>query len=92
MFAYTYVLRCADRDLYIGSTDDIKRRIGQHQSGNVPSTAHRLPVVLIYYEACRSLTAAREREKQLKSGYGRQYLNRRLAYDLDDNPHTCPQC
>jgi len=80
MFAYTYVLRCADHELYIGSTDDLKRRVSQHQAGQVPSTSRRLPVELIYYEACRSLRMSREREQQLKSGYGRQYLNRRLKF------------
>src|SRR4051812_45163595 len=51
---YTYVLRCGDGDLYVGSTRDLKRRIAQHRAGQVSATAHRLPVVLEYYEACRS--------------------------------------
>jgi len=45
----------------------------------VPVTAHRRPVVLEYYEACRSEVNARRREKQLKTGFGRAYLKRRLA-------------
>src|SRR6266498_2615612 len=39
----------------------------------------RLPVTLEYYEACRSELKARLREKQLKTGFGRPYLKRRLA-------------
>ena len=75
---YTYVLRCADGDLYVGSANDLRRRIAQHRSGQVTATAHRLPVKLEYYEACQSELSARKREKQLKSGFGRAYLKRRL--------------
>jgi putative endonuclease len=78
-FAYTYVLLCADGDLYIGSTDDLRRRLTQHTSGYVAATAPRRPVQLVYYEACLSLEAARAREKQLKTGYGRRYLHQRVA-------------
>jgi len=78
MFFYTYVLSCGDGQLYVGSTTDLKRRVSQHQAGKVPATAHRLPIRLEYYEACRSETNARLREKQLKTGFGRRYLVNRL--------------
>jgi putative endonuclease len=76
---YTYVLRCGDGNLYIGSTGNLRRRIVEHQAGRVTATASRLPVTLEYYEACRSEDRARLREKQLKTGFGRAYLKRRLA-------------
>ena len=75
---YTYVLRCGDGDLYVGSAHDLRRRLAQHKTGKVRATAHRLPVTLDYYEACRSELKARLREKQLKTGFGRAYLKRRL--------------
>jgi putative endonuclease len=75
---YTYVLRCGDGELYIGSTIDLRKRIAKHQAGHVPATAHRLPVALEYYEACASELKARLREQQLKTGFGRAYLKRRL--------------
>jgi len=78
-FYYTYVLLCGDDHLYIGSTCDLRRRLQQHRCGNVPSTSSRLPVELVYYEACLSLSGARDRERQLKTGYGRKYLKSRLA-------------
>jgi putative endonuclease len=78
-FAYTYVLLCADKEWHIGSTSNLQNRIKEHGKGRVRATAHRCPVELIYYEACRSLNAAREREQQLKTGYGRAYLKRRLG-------------
>ena len=65
---YTYVLRCRDGNLYVGSTDNLRRRLTEHQAGRVPATAPRLPVMLEYYEACRSERGARLREKQLKTG------------------------
>lgn len=83
---YTYVLRCADGALYTGSTNDLRQRLKLHRSAKVPATAHRLPVVLEYCEACRSETAARLREKQLKTGFGRAYLNRRLAHPVTPRP------
>ena len=75
---YTYVLRCCDGDLYVGSALDLRKRLGQHRAGSVRATVHRLPVRLEYYEACRSEVKARLREKQLKTGFGRAYLKRRL--------------
>jgi putative endonuclease len=76
---YTYVLRCGDGDLYVGSALDLRKRFAQHRAGRVPATAHRLPVTLEYHEACRSEQKARLREKQLKTGFGRAYLKRRLG-------------
>jgi putative endonuclease len=72
---YTYVLRCGDGKWYIGSTGNLRRRIVEHQASRVPATASRLPVTLEYYEAGRSEVSARLREKQLKSGFGRAYLD-----------------
>ena len=80
---YTYVLRCCDGDLYVGSTLDLRKRLAQHRASQVRATAHRLPVTLEYYEACRSELKARLREKQLKRGFGRAYLKRRLQDKSD---------
>jgi putative endonuclease len=76
---YTYVLRCGDGNLYIGSTGNLRRRIDEHQAARVPATASRLTITLEYYEACRSKGSARRHGKQLKTGFGRDYLNQRLA-------------
>jgi putative endonuclease len=76
---YTYVLRCGDGNLYIGKTGNLRRRIVEHQASRVKATACRLPISLEYYEACRFEHGARLREKQLKTGFGRAYLKRRLA-------------
>ena len=79
MFWYTYILKSEkDKDLYTGSTDDLKRRKKQHNSGHVKATKHRRPLELIYYEACLSRNSARKREEYLKTAWGKRYLKRRL--------------
>jgi putative endonuclease len=75
---YTYLLRYCDGDLYVRSALDLRKQLAQHRAGQVRATAHRLPVKLEYYEACRSELKARLRAKQLKTGFGRAYLKRRL--------------
>ena len=80
---YTYVLLSeADRRLYIGATQDLRRRIEQHSAGRVGSTAYRGPLQLVYYEACLSPDDAYRRERYLKSGRGGRYLKQRLACTL----------
>jgi putative endonuclease len=78
-FFDTYVLSCADGKLYVGSTTDLRRRLAEHTDGKVSATSHRQPIELIYYEACTDEIAARLREQQLKTGFGRAYLKRRLG-------------
>ena len=77
---YTYVLRSEkDGKLYVGWSDSLKSRIQEHLKGKVVATRNRLPVVLVYYEACLSKEASIKREKQLKTGFGRSYLKKRLV-------------
>lgn len=79
MFYYTYVLKSRkDGKLYVGWTSDLKVRLKKHNQGKVESTNLRYPLDLIYYEACLTKDKAVLREKQLKSGFGRAYLKRRL--------------
>ena len=79
MFYYTYVLKSdIDEKLYIGWTVNLSRRFKKHTNGLVVSTKNRRPLKLIYYEACLSREKAIHREKELKSGFGRAYLKRRM--------------
>jgi len=78
---FVYVLKSKkDGKLYTGITNDIKRRIKEHNKGVVstPSTKNRGPFELIYFEKLKSRINAREREKYLKSGAGREYLKNKL--------------
>lgn len=64
---FVYILRCADRSLYIGETDDLDARIAKHHDGSACTyTARRRPVTLVYAEEYRNRKSSREREKQLK--------------------------
>lgn len=64
---YLYVLKSTkDSHLYIGSTNDLKKRFAEHNNGKVFSTKHRRPFNLIYYEAYSSEKDARMREHNLK--------------------------
>jgi len=81
---YVYILKSKkDNKLYIGYTNDLKKRIQQHNKGNNFSTAHRGPFSLVYYEAFKSQKEATTREKQLKkfkSSYGQ--LKKRIRHSL----------
>jgi len=81
---YTYVLMSEkDGKFYTGTTNDLKRRIEEHKNGLVFSTKHRLPVKLIYYEACLNKDDAFRRERYLKTGMGKRYLKNRLLNGLN---------
>jgi predicted GIY-YIG superfamily endonuclease len=61
-------VRCADRSLYTGITNDLQRRIDQHNSGTASRyTRSRLPVELVYREGCRDKSAALKKEYRVKS-------------------------
>jgi putative endonuclease len=76
---YVYVLRSGTgKNYYIGCTHDLRERLKLHQAGKVESTKCRLPLELIYYEACKDKRDAYRREKYLKSTYGHRYLKNRL--------------
>ncbi len=77
---YVYVLQShKDNLLYTGFTLDLKRRLKEHNEGNVSSTKKRTPFKLIYYEACLSQEDAIRREKYLKSTYGKRFIKNRLT-------------
>ncbi len=75
---YTYILKSKkDNKLYVGFTDDLKKRFQEHNNGKVDSTKNRKPFELIYYEACKSKIKALKREKYFKTGFGRKFLKER---------------
>lgn len=63
-----YILRCADNSLYTGVTNDLERRIKQHNAerGGAKYTRMRQPVSLVYTEACADRSSAQIREAALK--------------------------
>ena len=63
-----------DNKTYLGSTDDIERRVTEHNNGKTSSTKNRRPLKLIYQEEFETLMEARNREKFLKTRIGRKEL------------------
>ena len=75
---YVYFLQLSNGDVYVGSTDDLKRRFGSHSRGKVKSTKAYLPVVLKSYVAVSSGLHARQLEVYFKSGSGKAFAKKRL--------------
>jgi putative endonuclease len=76
-----YALRSlVDGQLYVGLTDNLPARFKDHNAGRVNSTKHRIPFELIYWEGCLNRSDAAQREKHLKTAWGKRYLKVRLRY------------
>lgn len=64
--AFTYILRCGNGEYYVGSTEDIEKRIRQHKTGKGGHfTRLHLPIELVYTEEYPTLSQAFKRERQL---------------------------
>ncbi len=76
---YVYVLESVkDKQMYVGCTNDLRKRLLLHNSGKVVSTSKRFPLKLIYYETFINKHDGFAREKFLKTGWGRNYLKKVL--------------
>jgi len=74
---HAYVLINLQGKLYKGSTDDLEKRLSQHNSGNFPSYTKNLgPWKLVYKESFDTRKEAEQRERFLKSGKGREFLKK----------------
>jgi putative endonuclease len=77
---YTYVLYSKSYDrLYIGQTQNITHRLESHNLGLVKSTKHYIPWKLIYVEKFMTRSEAMKKEKQLKTGSGREFLRNKIC-------------
>jgi len=76
---YVYVLRSlTDHQFYVGLTNDLPARLQTHNSGLVTSTRKRTPLELVYWEGCLNASDAAQREKYLKSAWGKRYIKGRV--------------
>ena len=74
-----YVLRShKDRNLYIGCTGDLQRRLQQHLKAQVRATKSRLPIELIYSEVYRDKYEAFRMERFYKSPKGKRELKAKI--------------
>jgi putative endonuclease len=78
-YCYVYVLRSqTDRQFYVGLTRNLPSRVQLHNKGQVPSTKKRTPFQLVYWEGCLNESDAAQREKYLKTAWGKRYIKTRL--------------
>ena len=73
MAFWTYMLRCADGKYYVGHTDNLEVRIGQHQSGYFGGyTLRRRPVELVWREYFQTRYEALSAERQINGWIARE--------------------
>ncbi len=79
---YVYILKSINKNyIYIGSTDDFKRRLIEHNEGKSESTTPYKPFELNAYVAVKTEKRARELEKYFKTGSGKAILKKRILVD-----------
>ena len=66
MFFVYVILSYKDQTTYIGSTENLEKRLIEHNAGKTKSIKHKVPFELVYYEAYQTKTQARKREIKLK--------------------------
>jgi putative endonuclease len=72
---FVYAIRSLVRTyIYVGLTENVDRRVMEHQSGKNKTTRPYRPFEIILIEEFQSRIEAREREKYLKSGIGKEFL------------------
>ena len=79
-----YILRSnKDHKLYIGCTEDLERRFGEHNSGKVIATVNRRPLEIIFYETFINKSDAFAREQWFKTGFGFNHIRKMLTKTLE---------
>lgn len=84
---YVYVLKsCVDESMYVGYSNDLKRRLVEHNEHKNRSTKDKAPFQLVYYEAYRSQADAKSRERNLKRHSGAMtHLKKRILTSMQDD-------
>ncbi|PZQ53205.1 GIY-YIG nuclease family protein [Novosphingobium sp. TCA1] len=81
MAFHTYILRCRDGTYYVGRTDDLERRIAEHQSAAFQGyTSRRLPAVFLWAQDFQTRDEAFAAERKLK-GWSRAKKEAMMAGD-----------
>lgn len=76
---FVYVLMSSkDGRLYKGQTNNLEKRIVEHNTGKTKSTKGYLPWELVYFESFKTREEAVLREKYFKTGSGREFLKGKL--------------
>ena len=86
-----YILECANGLYYVGSTNDLKKRLKQHQQGlGANFTSKNLPAKHVYFEEFTKIENAFAREKQIQ-GWSRK-KKEALIYGYDEDLHLFARC
>ena len=77
MFYFTYILECADKSFYVGCTNNLDKRLKEHNESKWGAhfTKTRRPAVLRYFEKFATLKEARHREIEIKGWRREKKLN-----------------
>ena len=75
---YVYFLGLSKGNVYVGSTNDLRRRFASHAKGEVRSTSEFRPAELKSYVAVDAEGHARELERYFKSGSGKAFAKKRF--------------
>jgi putative endonuclease len=76
---YVYILKsCADGSLYKGCTQNLQKRVSEHNSGSAQYSSSKRPYHLIWYCAFHDKTTALRFEKYLKHGSGHAFTKKHL--------------
>ena len=79
---FVYILESSIKNyIYVGSTDNLARRMHEHDAGRVQSTKAYSPMILVAYVAVPTERKARELEKYFKTGSGKTVLKKRILTD-----------
>jgi putative endonuclease len=78
---YAYILESLETagEFYRGHTDDLKRRLAEHNAGKCPHTSKFKPWKVKFYAAFETLTLAQKFENYLKSGSGHAFAKRHFV-------------
>lgn len=80
---FVYILECSDESYYTGVTNNLARRVAEHNSGIIKGyTSKRLPVKLVFSERFLDINDAIRLEKQLK-GWSRKKKEALIAGNFD---------
>jgi len=79
MWHFVYILENQFGKHYVGITDDVERRLDEHNHGKISSTAKYRPWKITHFAAFLERKMAAEYELYLKSGSGRSFRERHLA-------------
>lgn len=79
-FVYVIVSKVKGLRFYVGMSEDSETRLKQHNSGRTKSTKGYIPWEIFFTEKCSTRKEAREREKYLKSGSGKEKIKQKWSH------------